>query len=73
LQANNKQGVSNNRTDSVLPGDIVGMTKSAPPKDSKNDEATTSGGAAGQGNGGDAVWRQELTPQERALLSRYFK
>jgi hypothetical protein len=56
-----------------LPGDIVGMSKSAPPRDQPDGTPVGAGGAANQGGGGDAVWRQDLTPQERALLQQYFK
>ena len=69
----NKVGVTSKNQNDPLPGDMISLSKSAPPKDSKNDEATSSGGAGNLGNGGDAVWRQELTPQERAKLDRYFK
>jgi hypothetical protein len=49
------------------------MTMSAPSKDPNDNSASGPGGGAMQSNDADAVWRQELTPQERALLQQYFK
>jgi hypothetical protein len=73
LQAQNKVGVSSQNQNSPQPGDMLSLSKSAPPKNTNNDNADAPGGAAAQGSGGDPVWRQELTPQERDELTRYFK
>jgi hypothetical protein len=32
-----------------------------------------SGGAAGRGEGGAALWQEALLPAEKAVLQRYFK
>jgi hypothetical protein len=73
LRALNKVGETSKNQQNTQPGDMIALSKSAPPKNSNNEAVGGSGGAAGQGGGGDAVWRQELTPQERAKLNRYFK
>ncbi len=73
VQAKNQQGVSNNGANSVAPGDLVGISISAPTHNPQDNTPAGAGGAASQGGEGDAVWRQDLTPQERALLQQYFK
>jgi hypothetical protein len=73
VQAKNQQGVSNNRSNSAMPGDLVGISISAPTRNPQDGAPAGAGGAASQGGEGDAVWRQDLTPQERALLQQYFK
>ena len=73
VQAKNQQGVSSSKLDAPLPGDVVGISKSAPQRDPQDNSAAGPGGGASAGGSGEAVWREELTPQERALLQQYFK
>jgi hypothetical protein len=73
VKANKSEGVSNKNLDHASLGDIVSEGSGGPPTPEPTADATTAGGAANVGTGGDAVFRQELTPQERAVLERYFK
>jgi hypothetical protein len=58
----------------ALPGDVVAVQRSAPQADG---EIVPAGESAGDistvGTGGKAVWRDELSPQERKVLERFFK
>ena len=57
----------------VAPGEILDIGET------EHDDTTTksvrqSGGAlSNSAKGGDAVWRESLTPEEKSLLKRYFK
>lgn len=73
LRAQKQQGVNSKNLNSMVPGDVVGISISAPPREQADGAAAGAGGGASQGDGGEAVWREELTPQERALLQQYFK
>ncbi len=39
----------------------------------KTYQGPTTGGAAQEGKGGEQVWRDTLTPEEKAVLKRVFK
>ena len=70
---NRNEGVSNPNLDKPVVGETLAITPGGPPQQAKNDAPATAGGDGSAGNGGDAVWRQDLTPEERALLQRYFQ
>ncbi len=60
--------------DHALPGDIVGVGKGEHTVDPNAYAGPTAAGAAtSDGNGGEAVWRDDLTPQERDVLRNFFK
>lgn len=55
-------------------GDLVNRSAQAPEIDPSAQSAPTAGGGvAAEGQGGDVVWRNEITPAERAVLRRVFK
>ena len=74
LHAKRLEGASNDDLNRALPGQVLAVTKSKP--DAKNTPSTgaAAGGAiSSAGAGGDAVWRESLTPDERQVLQKYFK
>jgi len=73
LKAAKQDAVSNTNLDNAALGEKVSEESGGPPTPEPTDDVSSAGGAANVGTGGEAVFRQELTPQERALLTRYFK
>lgn len=66
--------VSNPDLSHALPGDVVGINKGEHTVDQSQFAGPTTGGAIrSNGQGGEAVWRNELTPSEREVLKRFFK
>ncbi len=60
--------------DHALPGDLVGVGKGEHTVDPNAYTGPTSAGAAASdGTGGEAVWRDDLTPQEREVLRNFYK
>jgi hypothetical protein len=60
--------------ESVEAGDLLSVSNRKPDADAKKDFATAKGGdSAFTGRGGDAVWRDRLTPEEVEFLSKYNK
>lgn len=58
----------------ALPGDVVAVQRNAPQAEGAIPPAGESAGDISTvGTGGRAVWRDELTPQERKVLERFFK
>jgi hypothetical protein len=57
----------------ALPADLLGVSKSKPEAAAAPDGAPIQGGDASNGGGGEAVFRNDLTPQEREVLKRFFK
>ena len=65
---------SSSSLDHALPGDIVGVGKGEHTVDPNAYTGPTSAGAAASdGTGGEAVWRDDLTPQEREVLRNFYK
>jgi hypothetical protein len=72
LRATKMTGVSNANPNAPVIGDAVGvMGFSSPPAIPGND--ASAGGGANADGPGDAVFHQDLTPDEQALLQRYYK
>ena len=66
--------INNEDLSRALPGDVVGLTSGEHQVDpTKNVPATAGGGISSHGEGGQAVWKDNLTPAERATLGRYFR
>lgn len=66
--------VSSNDLDHALPGDVMGVGQGEHPVDPAAYAGPVSAGAiSSQGVGGEAVWRDDLTPSEREALKRFFK
>ncbi len=74
LHGKETQSVSNDDLSRAMPGDVLGISKGTHEVKKTNDNTPVAGGAiSSTGQGGDAVWRDSLTPQEREVLQRYFK
>lgn len=66
--------VSSNDLDHALPGDLMGVGKGEHPVDPAKFAGTASAGAiVSNGDGGEAVWRNDLTPKEREVVRSFFK
>lgn len=57
----------------IAPGDLVGTSDGRQKVDESAYKGPAQGGAAGTGEGGAAIWQNQLLPAERAALKRYFK
>jgi len=68
------EAISNPDMNRATPGDAMGVSSGKHQSD-VNDFSTGSaaGDVAQPGVGGEAVWRDNLVPEERAVLRRYFK
>ena len=66
--------VSNPNLDHALPGDLLGVNQGDHPVDPAKYAGPAPGGAvASNGEGGEAVWRDDLTPAERDVVKNFFK
>ena len=64
----------NQGLDNALPGDLTGVQKGDHTVDQSQYAGPAAGGAIrSTGQGGEAVWRNDLTPSEREVLKRFFK
>ncbi|MGH8045977.1 MAG: hypothetical protein ACREKL_01915 [Chthoniobacterales bacterium] len=73
LNSKTTAGLNSTDLDSALPGDVVGMATGEHKVDKTAYNGPAAAGAASTGQGGDAVWRDSLTPEERGMLKRFFK
>ena len=74
LNTETTAGVSNEDTSRSLPGDVLGVGKGEHEVDRTAFTGSTAAGAIrSSGAGGEAVWRNNATPQEREILKRFFK
>jgi hypothetical protein len=68
------EGVANEDMQNAALGDTIGISRGAHSVDRHHPVTPIAGGAvAGAAGGGEAVWRDTLTPEEQRLLQRYFK
>ena len=66
--------ISNPDLTNALPGDLTGIQKGEHTVDQSKYAGPAAGGAiSSTGQGGEAVWRNDLTPSEREVLKRFFK
>jgi hypothetical protein len=72
LGTNNQEAVTNDDLTRAAPADVIGLGEQEHELD-KASVAPRTGGAADTGQGGERVWKDDLTPAERAVLKRYFK
>lgn len=72
LGTNNQEAVTNDDLSRAAPADLIGLGEQEHEIDRSSVEARA-GGAADAGQGGERVWKDALTPAERAVLKRYFK
>jgi hypothetical protein len=74
LKSKTSEGVSNPDLSRAVPGDVLDVTPTAPEvKPKASDGAIDGGSIQSKGQGGEAVWRDSVTPRERDLLQRFFK
>ena len=74
LASTGKEAVSNGDLEHALPGDLLGVGKGEHNVNpSKYAGPAAGGAAASNGQGGEAVWRNDLTPKEREVLKNFFK
>lgn len=64
--------VANEDLSRAAPGDLIGVGETEHEDDEQPSSTQAGGAVASQGSGGDAVWREDLLPGEKALLKRYF-
>ncbi len=68
------EAVSNADLEHASPGELLGVGKGDHPVDPAKYTGPVAGGAiASNGEGGEAVWRNDLTPKEREVLKKFFK
>lgn len=74
LGSRRRETVTDEDRSRALPGDVLGVTKGAHQVDKTAPNGpSAAGGLSSAGSGGDAVWRDSLTPDEGQVLQRYFK
>jgi hypothetical protein len=68
------EAVANDDFKRAALGETVGVSQTEHDVDKKSYRGSTQAGAIdSNGTGGEAVWRNDLTPEERATLQRFFK
>ena len=66
--------VASNDLEHAMPGDLMGVGKGEHPVDqTKYAGPAPAGAIRSHGDGGEAVWRNDLTPNEREVLKNFFK
>jgi len=68
-----KEVVSNDDLAHASLGERVGISKGKHETDSMQFSGPTDGGGASEGAGGEAVWVNQLTPEEQAQVKSFFK
>jgi hypothetical protein len=68
-----KERVSNPNLENAPPTELLALTKGEHKVDESEYRGPASGGAASAGTGGEAVWEQNVTPEEREVLKHYFR
>jgi hypothetical protein len=71
LGTNNQEAVENPDLSRSTPGDLIAVGQQEHEID-KTPVGPREAGAASSGEGGEQVWKENLSPQERAVLKRYF-
>lgn len=73
LKTNQLESVENDDLSQAALGDLLGIGETEHEDEKPGSQAQQGGAISSQGRGGDAVWKDSLVPQEKALLKRYFK
>jgi hypothetical protein len=72
--AGTTEGVKNDDLSRALPGEVLNLSKGEHEVDRMAPTGPVAAGAVrSTGEGGEAVWRNDLTPGEREILRRFFK
>jgi len=72
LGTNKQESVTSDDLSRAAPADLIGLGQQEHELDT-SPVGARAGGAADAGQGGERVWKDDLTPAERAVLKRYFK
>lgn len=71
LGGDKEEGITSTNFDRAMPGDMVGMSKTTPEVDTEKLPGNQGGGSLlSTGKGGEAIWRDTLTPEEREFLGK---
>ena len=73
LKTNNIEAVKNGDLTNATPGDLLAVGETEHEIEEVKSAAQKGGEVSSKGKGGEAVWRESLMPNEKALLKRYFK
>jgi len=74
LRTKRVEGASNPDPSRALPAEVLAITKGKHQVDTHTPTGPVEAGAiSSAGEGGEAVWRDSLTPDERQVLQNYFK
>lgn len=73
LKTNQIEGVTNEDRSRAAMGDLLAIGETEHDDEEKKARSTSGGAVASEGKGGEAVWRESLLPNEKAVLKRYFK
>jgi hypothetical protein len=73
LNTKSTAGLNGADLERALPGDVIGQAGGEHKVDTGAYTGPAAAGAASTGQGGDAVWRDSLTPEERGMLKRFFQ
>jgi hypothetical protein len=74
LHTEKTEAVENDDLSRALPGDVLGLGQGQHEIDRAGFAGpTAAGGIRSSGEGGEAVWRNDVTPRERQILERFFK
>ncbi len=73
LKTNNIEKVSNPDLSRATPGDLLAVGETEHDIEEIKSGPQAGGSISGKGKGGEAVWRESLMPEEKAILKKYFK
>jgi hypothetical protein len=73
LATEKPEGLAAGDLSRARPGDTIGTTDVEHHLDKSPAGPRAGGAAVSDGQGGDAVWRDSLLPQEKAVLQKYFR
>ncbi len=72
LKTNRIEGVEGTDLSRALPGEVLGVGETEHEDEQSPSVRQEGGTLSGRASGGDAVWRESLMPEEKAVLKRYF-
>ena len=73
LKTKNIENVNSRDYKRAAPGEVLAIGETKHDDENKPSNRQAGGTLSREAGGGDAVWRESLMPEEKALLKRYFK
>jgi len=73
LNSGQLEAVTNMDLSRAAPGDVIGSGETEHEIDETKSGPVEAGAVSNRGQGGDAVWRESLLPEEKAVLKKYFR